>query len=525
MKTVKIGSSGIPVRILQATLNERGHKNNKGQVLVVDGKFGKNTDEALRKLQAAEGLKVDGICGDITWGKLYFVPTKNPKIMVMKIPFGDIESANIILRDKKKYSVDKAAKETGCDLVVNAGFFTMDTYQNVADMIVGGKMINGGNYTDKGIAFGNDFKNIGAYASTTANSKGKPVDFMGGCPILIQNGVKNVDLKGIPYSIYTQLTKRNCDGIDDHNYYLMLSMSNCTLEEMVQEGLYQKIKTLRGNDGGGSQSFSFFGETIIFTSRGIPSFIGIKFKKKQVNHDEPEKPSVENTINGVKYTEKIIEPSGIANVRTLKPMNPKYIIVHNTGNAAASAGDEAHAVYLQNLEKADKEYVSWHVTVDCDSATQHLPFNEMGYHAGDGAEGDGNQNGIGIEIAENKDYPAAEENGIKIICHLMKEFGITIDRVWPHRKFARNKKLCPHLILKSQATWEKDWSAFRSRIMEEYEKLYHQPKKPKITHTVSKGETLSGIAKKYGTSYLKIAEINSLNDPSKIYPGQKLIIQ
>lgn len=40
------------------------------------------------------------------------------------------------------------------------------------------------------------------------------------------------------------------------------------------------------------------------------------------------------------------------------------------------------------------------------------------------------------------------------------------------------------------------------------------------TYIVVKGDTLSGIAAKYGTTYQKLAQINGIADPNKIYPGQ-----
>lgn len=46
-----------------------------------------------------------------------------------------------------------------------------------------------------------------------------------------------------------------------------------------------------------------------------------------------------------------------------------------------------------------------------------------------------------------------------------------------------------------------------------------------VTHTVKSGDTLSGIAEKYGTTYQKIAKDNGISDPNKIYVGQKLIIK
>ena len=50
----------------------------------------------------------------------------------------------------------------------------------------------------------------------------------------------------------------------------------------------------------------------------------------------------------------------------------------------------------------------------------------------------------------------------------------------------------------------------------------NQPKE--ITYTVKKGDTLSAIAKKYGTTYKELAKKNNISNPNKIYPGQVIKI-
>ncbi|TYU88919.1 LysM peptidoglycan-binding domain-containing protein [Listeria monocytogenes] len=45
-----------------------------------------------------------------------------------------------------------------------------------------------------------------------------------------------------------------------------------------------------------------------------------------------------------------------------------------------------------------------------------------------------------------------------------------------------------------------------------------------ITHKVKAGETLSGIAAKYGTSYQALAQLNGLSNPNLIYVGQQLMV-
>ena len=50
-----------------------------------------------------------------------------------------------------------------------------------------------------------------------------------------------------------------------------------------------------------------------------------------------------------------------------------------------------------------------------------------------------------------------------------------------------------------------------------------EPKKETI-YVVKRGDTLSGIAKKYGTTYQEIARKNGISNPNKIYVNQKLKI-
>ena len=54
------------------------------------------------------------------------------------------------------------------------------------------------------------------------------------------------------------------------------------------------------------------------------------------------------------------------------------------------------------------------------------------------------------------------------------------------------------------------------------------PKKPASAvqyYTVKKGDTLSAIAKKYGTTYQNLAKMNGIANPNKIYVGQKIRVK
>ncbi|MCL2082955.1 MAG: peptidoglycan-binding protein [Oscillospiraceae bacterium] len=62
--TIKRGSKGENVKLLQRELNKRG------AVLKVDGDFGPKTDAAVRAYQKKQGLVVDGVVGEKTWKRL-----------------------------------------------------------------------------------------------------------------------------------------------------------------------------------------------------------------------------------------------------------------------------------------------------------------------------------------------------------------------------------------------------------------------------------------------------------------------
>lgn len=46
-----------------------------------------------------------------------------------------------------------------------------------------------------------------------------------------------------------------------------------------------------------------------------------------------------------------------------------------------------------------------------------------------------------------------------------------------------------------------------------------------VYYVVKRGDTLSGIASKYGTTYQRLAQINGIADPNKIYAGQKIRVK
>ncbi|MEE0980506.1 MAG: N-acetylmuramoyl-L-alanine amidase [Acutalibacteraceae bacterium] len=70
----------------------------------------------------------------------------------------------------------------------------------------------------------------------------------------------------------------------------------------------------------------------------------------------------------------------------------------------------------------------------------------------------------------------------------------------------------------------KDYVKNVMAVVDKYNLTRFDEVEKKVVHVVSRGETLSGIAAMYGTTFMKIAEENNIKNPNVIYVGQKLII-
>ncbi len=167
-------------------------------------------------------------------------------------------------------------------------------------------------------------------------------------------------------------------------------------------------------------------------------------------------------------------PSGRRNRPGYK-LTPKYITIHDTANTQAGADAKAHAAYLKKNPPASE--ASWHFTVDDKVIYQHLPLNENGWHAGDGANGPGNRQSIGIEICENRDgnRAAAEANAAWLVAKLLKDYGLGLDRVKQHYDWSG--KNCPRVLRGRKDGWKNFLAAVEAH-------LKTAPKLPAITRTI-----------------------------------------
>ena len=103
--TLRRGSKGEYVLVLQAALKNRGYDIGSSGV---DGVFGKATEAAVKAFQKDNGLKADGICGPLTWQALDVTPA--PVLYTVTIPNLTASLADELL---KKYPGSTKTEERG----------------------------------------------------------------------------------------------------------------------------------------------------------------------------------------------------------------------------------------------------------------------------------------------------------------------------------------------------------------------------------------------------------------------------
>ena len=133
-------------------------------------------------------------------------------------------------------------------------------------------------------------------------------------------------------------------------------------------------------------------------------------------------------------------------------LSANYITVHNTDNEKKGADAAAHNAYVRGPD-AVARMVSWHYTVDDKLAYQHLPDDEVGYHASTKA---GNTQSIGIEICMNSDMDVtkAYANAAQLVAHCVSVRKLTFPGCMKQHK-DWNGKHCPRVLLDgTKLTWD-----------------------------------------------------------------------
>lgn len=152
-------------------------------------------------------------------------------------------------------------------------------------------------------------------------------------------------------------------------------------------------------------------------------------------------------------------------------MDAKNITVHNTYNDASAENEVKYMISNNNK-------VSFHIAVDDKEAVQGIPLDRNAWHAGDGTNGKGNRESIGMEICYSKSggerFLKAERNAAELIAQMLKERGWGIERVKKHQDWSG--KYCPHRTL--DLGWERFLNMIRE-FMGQAAEVREQAKQPK----------------------------------------------
>jgi len=154
----------------------------------------------------------------------------------------------------------------------------------------------------------------------------------------------------------------------------------------------------------------------------------------------------------------ILKPAHPEGITTYNPENVYWVVVHETANTSPGAGALSHANYLWNAAQAGTVLnVSWHYTMDDTYTYQHVPENEIAYHAGDGSSlpgtstigiGGGNRNGIGIEmsVAQDEDMFLTFQRTAKLASDILVRYNLPRSQIKFHQDFSG--KWCPQGMLR-----------------------------------------------------------------------------
>lgn len=165
---------------------------------------------------------------------------------------------------------------------------------------------------------------------------------------------------------------------------------------------------------------------------------------------------------------------------------------------------------------------------------QTLPWNHRGWHAGTGTSGgSANNTHIAFEICEDDltdegYFRKVYQEAVELTAMLCKTYnlnpladGVVICHSEGYQRgVASNHADVMHWFPK----FGKSMDTFRSDVSKAMTPAQVKPQPPVSgkTYTVVKGDTLSEIAQKYGTTVNTLAQLNGIKDPNLIVVGQVL---
>ena len=137
--------------------------------------------------------------------------------------------------------------------------------------------------------------------------------------------------------------------------------------------------------------------------------------------------------------------------------NPKFLIVHFTGNAKDTAKN--NAIYFGGGNRN----ASAHYFVDDNSIYQVVEDKKGAWHIGNSVTEPNNKNSIGIEMCCSGNYEVSEKTeakALELVKYLMNKYNISINNVRTHAEVTNYGKTCPNW---SANNWQR-WKNFKNKL-------------------------------------------------------------
>lgn len=167
---------------------------------------------------------------------------------------------------------------------------------------------------------------------------------------------------------------------------------------------------------------------------------------------------------------------------------------------------------------------SWHYAVDQNEAYRSIPEDEVSWHAGDGANGTGNNETVSIETCINTGghYEATLANAAELAADILFRHGARYAEGHLFQHHDWSGKNCP-AVIRANNLWQPFVAAVQQRLTTMWEPPAPKPSDDN-TYTILPGDTLWGISRNLNLPLQDLLDANTSVDPYQLRVGQVILL-
>ena len=208
------------------------------------------------------------------------------KGLFVQLSANDIEKIEYIHGKEPTESIQNAYNRLGCDIIVNANFFSMSTGKTCGEVIDEGKTLSTG-MSPYGFAFVDKKKPVFSYKNSV-----KAIDFVGGYPCLLKDNKVYIDTNESGFSATSTAARgRTALGITANGDFIIRSIADTDSKNKIsiknlalQLQKYGCINAINLDGGGSAQWITPWGKFI--SGRKVDGFVAVWLKKKTSEGDK-----------------------------------------------------------------------------------------------------------------------------------------------------------------------------------------------------------------------------------------------